>query len=98
MLAPAANGAWAKFHRVVRRALWVLGSALAAGVLLGVSLLLYFQSGAGRRFLAKQVSAFVSRELASELKIERLDVISARRLVASRVLLTDARGRILLAV
>ncbi|HSU39270.1 MAG TPA: hypothetical protein VLJ38_06875, partial [Polyangiaceae bacterium] len=98
MLAPAANGAWAKFHRIVRRAAWALGSALAASFVLGASLLLYLQSASGRRFLAKQVSELVSGELASELRIERLDVISSRRLVASRAVLTDARGRILLAV
>src|SRR4051812_33021715 len=98
MLAPAANGAWAKFHRIVRRAAWALGSALALSFVLGASLLLYLQSASGRRFLAKQVSELVSRELASELRIERLDVISSRRVAASRAVLTDARGRILLAV
>ena len=98
MLAPAANGAWARFRRVVRRVAWVLGSAFAASLVALVVLLLYLQSAPGRRFLSRRVSEFVSRELVSELRIERLDVISPRVLVASRATLTDAHGRTLLAV
>jgi hypothetical protein len=99
MLAPApTKGAWAQLRRITRRIAWIFVFVLASVAVLASALLLFLQTTAGRRWLAAKVSEFVSHELVADLRIERLDVISARRLVAARATLLDARGRPLLAV
>ncbi|HEY3256789.1 MAG TPA: hypothetical protein VGJ91_22695, partial [Polyangiaceae bacterium] len=66
-------------------ALLVLGSALA-----------YLHTASGRGFLAKKVSAWVSRELVSQLRIEGIAVLANDRLVISGATLFDAQGRAVL--
>ncbi len=61
-------------------------------------MLAYLHTGSGRGFLAAKVSAWVSRELASELRIERIDVLANDRLVISGATLFDAKGRAVLRV
>jgi hypothetical protein len=98
MLAPAATkGAWAKFRRFVRRVVVVSACALLALVVSLAAVLLYLQSAPGRRWLSARVSDLVSRELVADLRIERLDVISPRRVVVARATLSDGHGRALLA-
>jgi translocation and assembly module TamB len=99
MLAPAATkGAWAKVRRIARRAAWVSCVVLLGVTIAALGLLVYLQTAAGRRFVAAKVSELVSHELVADLRIERLDVISADRIVAARATLVDAHGRPLLAV
>jgi len=80
-------------RRFARRAL-VAASVVAISALVVVcALLVYLHSASGRRLLAAKVNALVSGELVAELRIERIDVLAADRLVVSGVTLFDARGR-----
>ncbi len=88
----------ALLRRFARRVA-VIGSVAAAGalvVLLGM--LVYLHTASGRRFLAAKVSAWVSRELIAELRVERLDVLANDRLVISGATLFDTKGRAVLRV
>ncbi|HEY0463112.1 MAG TPA: hypothetical protein VGC79_02835, partial [Polyangiaceae bacterium] len=62
------------------------------------ALLAYLQTAPGRRLLAAKVSAWVSRELVAELRIESIDVLARDRLVVSSATLFDSKGRAVLRV
>jgi hypothetical protein len=99
MLAPAATkGAWPKFRRVARRVGWISAALVLGLVAVGIASVLWLESAAGRRWLCAKVNDFVSHELVADLRIERLEVLSSHRIVASQATLLDEHGRALLRV
>ena len=80
-------------RRFARRTLVVAGSVAVALLVVVCGLLVYLQTASGRRLLAAKVSAWVSRELVAELRIERIDVLARDRLAISGATLFDAKGR-----
>ncbi|HEX2674257.1 MAG TPA: hypothetical protein VHM25_25445, partial [Polyangiaceae bacterium] len=85
-------------RRFARRAAVFIGAFAAIALLVFCGLLAYLQTAPGRRLLATKVSEWVSRELVAELRIERIEVLSSRRLSISSATLFDAKGRAVLAV
>jgi len=76
--------------------LLALGVVAVGALITLCGLLVYLHTASGRSFLAAKVNAWVSRELLSELRIERVDVLANDRLVISDVTLFDAKGRAVL--
>ena len=85
-------------RRFARRAAAFVAAFAAFALLVFCGLLAYLHTASGRRFLAAKVSAWVSREIVAELRIERIDVLSSNRLVISRATVFDAKGRAVLSV
>jgi len=83
-------------RRLVRRAALVAGSLGVVAILAACGVFSYLHTAAGRRLLVAKVNQWVSRELVSELRIERIDVLSNDRLVISGATLLDAKGRTVL--
>jgi TamB, inner membrane protein subunit of TAM complex len=96
--AASTQRAWRAMRTIARRALVLLGIVASVVAVAGAALVLYLESAPGRRWLAARVNGWVSGALVSELKIERIEVLSVDRLVISRATLLDAGGRPILQV
>ena len=87
---------WVTLRRLARRTIVVFGIAAGGALLLMLGMLAYLRSAPGRSFLAAKLSGWVSRELTSELRIERIEVLANDRLAISGATLFDAKGRAVL--
>ena len=85
-------------RRVARRAIRILGFGALGALFVVLGSLAFLRTAPGRRFLAAKVSAWVTRELVAELRIEQIQVLASDRLVISGATLFDAKGRAVLRV
>jgi hypothetical protein len=79
--------------RGIRRVAPALGLALVFTVASAAGLVLHLDTAAGRRLVARFASSLVSGLLVSDLRIERIDVLSSTTLRVSRAALLDGAGR-----
>ena len=84
---------WGSFARVVRSAVSVLALVLVFVLATIAGFVIHLDTNATRRLAARLTNSLVSAELVAELRIERIEVLSAERLVVSRASLLDEFGK-----
>ncbi|HEX6273881.1 MAG TPA: translocation/assembly module TamB domain-containing protein [Polyangiaceae bacterium] len=87
------SNAWGPIERGVRRVAPALGLTLvflAASVL---GFVFHLDTAPGRRLVARATNSLVSELLVSDLRIERIDVLSPATLRVSRAVLLDRSGK-----
>jgi len=87
------SATWSRVGPVAWRAFTVALLALVFVLASAVGVVLQLGTAPGRRFIAETVSGLVSAELVSDLRIERIDVLSPSHLVVSRAVLVDRLGK-----
>lgn len=82
-----------RFARIGRRGASVLALALVFVFVFAFGFVVHLDTKPGRRIVARQANELVSELLISDLRIERIDVVSPTRLLVSRVSLIDRLGK-----
>ncbi|HKO46818.1 MAG TPA: translocation/assembly module TamB domain-containing protein [Polyangiaceae bacterium] len=80
-------------RRLFRRVAVVASLVAVSALVVSIAALAYLRTASGRGLLAAKLSAWVSRELVAELRIERIEVLANDRLVISGATLFDTKGR-----
>lgn len=79
--------------RFVRRAATLVLLALLLGVSTLIGVVLHLDTALGRRLIAREVNALVSGLVTSELRIEKIALLSHDRLLIERASLNDLQGK-----
>jgi hypothetical protein len=85
--------AWGRFAQIGRRGAAVLALALVFVFAFAAGVVVHLDTRPGRRIVTRLMNDLVSKLLQSELRVERIDVLSPRRLFVPQASLVDRLGR-----